>query len=43
MTPGGGGWGKVGDDKNVKLKEDYEKNWRKGSLAARLAEQESSV
>lgn len=42
MTPGGGGYGKVGDKSQVELKQDYEKHWKKGSLASRLAEWESS-
>lgn len=42
MTPGGGGYGKVGEESKVELKEDYEKNWKKGSLASRLAQWESS-
>ncbi|OAP65469.1 hypothetical protein AYL99_01441 [Fonsecaea erecta] len=42
MTPGGGGYGKAGKESQVQLKEDYEKHWKKGSLASRLAEWESS-
>ncbi|ETI25000.1 hypothetical protein G647_04370 [Cladophialophora carrionii CBS 160.54] len=42
MTPGGGGYGKPGEKSQVDLKEDYEKHWKKGSLASRLAEWESS-
>lgn len=42
MTPGGGGYGKVGEKRQVEMKKDYEKNWKKGSLAGRLAEWESS-
>ena len=42
MTPGGGGYGKAGDKSQLEKREDYEKNWKKGSLAARLAEWESS-
>jgi len=42
MTPGGGGYGKPGDKSQVELRQDYEKNWKKGSLASRLAEWESS-
>jgi len=42
LTPGGGGYGKVGQKKQVALKEDFERNWKKGSLAGRLAEWESS-
>jgi 5-oxoprolinase (ATP-hydrolysing) len=42
MTPGGGGYGKPGEKSQVELKEDYEMHWKKGSLASRLAEWESS-
>ncbi|EXJ60174.1 5-oxoprolinase (ATP-hydrolysing) [Cladophialophora yegresii CBS 114405] len=42
MTPGGGGYGKPGEKSQVDLKEDFEKHWKKGSLASRLAEWESS-
>ena len=42
MTPGGGGYGKSGEESKIALKEDYEKNWKKGSLANRLADWESS-
>ncbi|MBA7492569.1 hypothetical protein ES702_03119 [subsurface metagenome] len=42
MTPGGGGYGKVGEKSEVELRKDYEQNWKKGSLASRLAEWESS-
>jgi 5-oxoprolinase (ATP-hydrolysing) len=43
MTPGGGGYGKVGDEKKVRGREDHEKGWKKGSHASRQSEQESSV
>jgi 5-oxoprolinase (ATP-hydrolysing) len=43
MTPGGGGYGKVGDEKQLRGREDHEKTWKKGSHAARQSEQESSV
>jgi N-methylhydantoinase B/oxoprolinase/acetone carboxylase alpha subunit len=42
MTPGGGAYGPPDEKSKVALKEDYEKNWKKGSLASRLAEWESS-
>lgn len=42
MTPGGGGYGPVGEKSQIELKKDYEQNWKKGSLAGRLAEWESS-
>ncbi|KAI1389762.1 Hydantoinase B/oxoprolinase-domain-containing protein [Hypoxylon trugodes] len=34
-TPGGGGWGKVGDEKVERKREDHTESWRKGSHAAR--------
>ncbi|KAI0134206.1 hydantoinase B/oxoprolinase [Xylariales sp. AK1849] len=34
-TPGGGGWGKVGEDKVSKTTKDHTENWRKGSHANR--------
>ncbi len=43
MTPGGGGYGKVGDERKIGKKKDHEQNWRKGSLAQRQDTQESSV
>jgi 5-oxoprolinase (ATP-hydrolysing) len=42
MTPGGGGYGEAGEKSQVAPKEDHEKTWKKGSLASRLAEWESS-
>lgn len=35
MTPGGGGWGKEGEESKVKKKEDHRKGWTGGSLASR--------
>jgi 5-oxoprolinase (ATP-hydrolysing) len=32
-TPGGGGWGKVGDEKVAKVRRDHTESWRKGSHA----------
>ena len=43
MTPGGGGYGRVGEEKKVVMKRDHEERWKKGSLAERSATQESSV
>jgi 5-oxoprolinase (ATP-hydrolysing) len=43
MTPGGGGYGRVGEGKKTEKKKDHEQNWRKGSLAQRQETQESSV
>ncbi|KAI0885667.1 Hydantoinase B/oxoprolinase-domain-containing protein [Annulohypoxylon maeteangense] len=34
-TPGGGGWGKVGDEKVERERKDHTEAWRKGSHAAR--------
>ncbi|KAK7941231.1 uncharacterized protein PG986_013618 [Apiospora aurea] len=34
-TPGGGGWGKVGEEKIASSKKDHTEAWRKGSHAAR--------
>ncbi|KAF3058080.1 hypothetical protein GL218_05746 [Daldinia childiae] len=34
-TPGGGGWGKVGDQKVERLRRDHTESWRKGSHTAR--------
>ncbi|KAI1778339.1 Hydantoinase B/oxoprolinase-domain-containing protein [Hypoxylon cercidicola] len=35
MTPGGGGWGRVGEEKVVGARRDHTEAWRKGSHAAR--------
>ncbi|KAK8206535.1 hypothetical protein M8818_004368 [Zalaria obscura] len=43
MTPGGGGWGPVGEDPNHHLWEDPKKAWRGGSVASRQAEAEASA
>ena len=43
MTPGGGGWGKVGDESRVIRSRDVQAAWRKGSLASRQETQETSV
>jgi 5-oxoprolinase (ATP-hydrolysing) len=43
MTPGGGGYGKVGVERKIEKKMDHEQNWKKGSLAQRMETQESSV
>lgn len=34
-TPGGGGWGKLGDKSQAELDADYTEGWKKGSGAAR--------
>ena len=43
MTPGGGGWGKVGRESVAKREKDHRHAWRKGSVAARLETAESSM
>jgi len=43
MTPGGGGWGKEGDESRVKEKLDPKHSWRQGSVATRQAEAEASA
>ena len=42
-TPGGGGWGVEGGERNVKSVKDEREGWRKGSYAQRVEMQESSV
>lgn len=42
-TPGGGGWGKEGDESLVKDKVDPKKAWRGGSLAERQSTAEASA
>jgi len=34
-TPGGGGWGKVGDEKAYRKWEDPQHGWKRGSHSAR--------
>ncbi|KAK3051319.1 hypothetical protein LTS18_012439, partial [Coniosporium uncinatum] len=43
MTPGGGGWGKEGEESLVKGKPDPKHWWRQGSVATRQAEAEASA
>jgi len=43
MTPGGGGWGKVGQESVARRERDHMHAWRKGSVAARMETAESSV
>ncbi|KAF7505765.1 hypothetical protein GJ744_000436 [Endocarpon pusillum] len=43
MTPGGGGYGKVGDERKIEQRKDHEQSWKKGSLAYRQETQETSV
>lgn len=42
MTPGGGGWGKVGEESKVIKERDVREAWRKGSLAGWLETQETA-
>lgn len=43
MTPGGGGWGKVGQDSSVTLREDPKLAWARGSISARTETSNTSV
>jgi 5-oxoprolinase (ATP-hydrolysing) len=43
MTPGGGGYGEPGKEKQIQRRKDHEESWKKGSLAERMATQESSI
>lgn len=43
MTPGGGGWGKIGDKSIAHKEQDPRHAWGGGSLANRVATQETSV
>ncbi|KAL8938856.1 MAG: hypothetical protein Q9216_003672 [Gyalolechia sp. 2 TL-2023] len=40
-TPGGGGWGKVGEESKAVRRKDEQASWRKGSLAQRAETQET--
>jgi 5-oxoprolinase (ATP-hydrolysing) len=42
-TPGGGGWGKVGDQDQTRREQDARHAWRGGSWASRVSTQESSM
>ena len=42
-TPGGGGWGKAGGQRQVVKGRDETEAWRRGSLAQRLEAQETSI
>lgn len=42
-TPGGGGYGKAGEDRKLRKQKDEQAAWRKGSLASRQETAESSV
>lgn len=43
MTPGGGGWGKVGEKSKAVKSTDPKHAWRQGSVAQRQAEAEASA
>lgn len=43
MTPGGGGWGKIGDESRAVKKQDPKHAWRQGSVAMRQSEAEASA
>ena len=43
MTPGGGGWGKIGADSKAIHSKDARAGWKKGSLASRIETQETSI
>lgn len=43
MTPGGGGWGKAGEESRAVKKKDEQAAWRKASLASRAETQETSL
>lgn len=43
MTPGGGGWGKEGEDSKVQKNQDPKHSWKGGSIAGRQAEAEASA
>ncbi len=43
MTPGGGGWGKVGQESKARKQEDPKHAWRQGSVASRQQTAEASA
>jgi len=43
ITPGGGGYGEPGKEKQIQRRKDHEESWKRGSLAERMATQESSI
>ena len=43
MTPGGGGWGKVGEESKATRSNDPKHAWRQGSVATRQSEAEASA
>ncbi|CAG8227406.1 unnamed protein product [Penicillium nalgiovense] len=42
-TPGGGGWGQIGDQSQLVQEEDHNRAWRGGSIANNTATQETSM
>jgi 5-oxoprolinase (ATP-hydrolysing) len=42
-TPGGGGWGQIGDQSQLIQEEDHRRAWRGGSIANNTATQEASM
>jgi 5-oxoprolinase (ATP-hydrolysing) len=43
MTPGGGAWGKEGEQSKAVRKQDLKHNWKKGSVAGRQETAEASA
>lgn len=43
MTPGGGGWGKEGDESREEKKSDPKQGWKGGSISSRQSEAEASA
>ena len=42
-TPGGGGWGQIGDQRRLLEEKDHRQAWRGGSIANNMATQEASI
>ncbi|CDM26908.1 hypothetical protein CBS147339_3464 [Penicillium roqueforti] len=42
-TPGGGGWGQIGDQRQLLEEKDHRHAWRGGSIANNMATQEASI
>ncbi|KAJ5446106.1 Hydantoinase B/oxoprolinase [Penicillium cf. griseofulvum] len=42
-TPGGGGWGQIGDQSHLLYEKDHRRAWRGGSIANNMATQEASM
>jgi len=42
-TPGGGGWGKEGEESQVEDRKDPQHSWKQGSIAGRQATAEASA